>query len=119
MFMRMLFVMAALVATLLPAFSASAATSAPPAGAWTPGNYRADAFAGKNSRLGISGVTGQGSLTREYIVHVPKSYDSNVQMPLVFCSHAGVEAITMFCSDGSRTISSWVDATGASPGNFI
>jgi polyhydroxybutyrate depolymerase len=117
-FMRSLLMMAALVATLLPALSVSATTIDPPAGDWGPGNYPANALSGSNY-LGISGVTGQGSLIREYIVHIPNNYVSNVPMPLVFCFHGLVESIAMFCIDGSRTSSASVDATGASPGNFI
>ena len=85
---------------LLTALSVSAKNFDPPAGGWTPGNYPPTSMT-KFDYLGISGVDGQQGLTRKYIVHVPKNYDANVAMPLMFCFHGIVQYSQMFCVIGS------------------
>jgi len=116
LFLRKLFMMAMLLATLLPAMSASAQTIDPPEGSWGPGNYPANALSGlKLKYLGISGVTGQQDLNREYIVHIPKLYDAHEPMPLVFCFPGLAQFTQMFCINGSKK----TKAIFSRSGNFI
>ncbi len=74
----------------------------PPPGQWGPGDFPSSGPAG-TEYIGISGIPGNNNVTREYKVHVPKSYRAGVATPLVFCLHAVVETTTMFCVDGSNT----------------
>lgn len=70
---------------------------------WIPGDYPPDIAA--ETYLEISGVPGQGSYIRQYKVHVPPSYDSNVPMPVVFCIHGLFQTPVLFCVNGTD----WVD----------
>jgi polyhydroxybutyrate depolymerase len=81
------------------ALSAAAKDVAPPPGDWGPGDVTSDF-------IGISGVSGQGDLTREYKVHVPKGYNKASPTPLVFCLHGVGQTTDLFCVNGTNTTGS-------------
>ncbi|MDR3415773.1 MAG: hypothetical protein P4L83_06265 [Nevskia sp.] len=82
----------------------SAADIEPPPGQWRAGDIPATGGApGGFDYIGIKGVTGQHGLTREYKVHIPKSYQRGVPTPLVFCLPGFLENTSMFCVRGTNT----------------
>ncbi len=122
MFTSKLFVAIALSAGLsCAALPAVAKDINPPAGDWTPGDYPSTGGApGGHDYLGITGVSGQKvngqDLTREYKVHIPKSYRKAVSAPLLFCFHSLDATTSMFCVRGSNTSGS---GPNGSTGGFI
>lgn len=86
------------------AIQAHAATIDPPPGNWGPGDIPSTGGAPSGfDYIGISGVSGQNGLTREYKVHIPPGYDGSAAAPLVFCFHGVSETTTMFCVRGTNT----------------
>jgi polyhydroxybutyrate depolymerase len=84
------------------AMSAAAKDISPPAGDWGPGDIPSTGADGPDF-IGISGVSGQNGLTREYKVHVPSGYNKNNPAPLVFCLPGVGESVQMFCVRGTNT----------------
>ncbi len=87
--------------TALPVLAAHTDIPAPP-GPWSPGDYPSSGPGG-TEYIGMTGLDGQKGNTREYKVHVPKSYRAGVPMPILFCLPGVLETTTMFCVDGSNT----------------
>lgn len=73
-------------------------------GDWGPGDYPPDLNAQTYLELSPANgnpVSGQKGYTRQYKVHVPKSYDPNVPTPVVFCIHGLAQNAVMFCVAGA------------------
>jgi polyhydroxybutyrate depolymerase len=103
MLSRRVFAALALALTLFaPALPAFANTDIPPPpGPWGPGDYPSTGPGGSDY-IGIN-LDGQNGYTREYKVHVPKSYNPDVPMPLVVCMHGIGQTASMFCVHGTNT----------------
>jgi polyhydroxybutyrate depolymerase len=114
MFIRGLLLAVALAAAGSAAMPVFAADISPPAGNWAPGDIPSTGGApGGSDYIGISGVSGQNGLTREYKVHIPSSYRVGVATPLVFCLPGLGTTTTMYCVNGTNT----VPFAGSSSGN--
>jgi polyhydroxybutyrate depolymerase len=83
----------------------------PPTGDWGPGDLTSG-----NDYIGISGVSGQNGLTREYRVHVPKSYTKTIPMPVLFCFPGIGQTVNMLCVNGTNTAGT--GANGSSGGIY-